>query len=346
MTQLCPGRSQFPITKRIDGAVVSAEAGLIMNCTVTFKTKATHQHFVIRFEELRLGCDDHLKLFDGDLDYGQASIKDFSCRNSLASTPVIKTTGTYLTLHYTSSDSSKSRHADGFKIILTSVSEASRWECPHDYGVCRNNLCISRSLYCDEINHCLDNSDEFNCSKTSSFADDLSLSSAVIIIMIIALIVFAIIVIVLIVLYCRRDKDYYSQYQHQLQRIGMPLHPSTSVMFANQYQYMPAASNLSPYISINQPQTTRMTHGYSTLPINLARQVAMDKQNSGNFMHPPQPGLNGPMVMMTPAISTQRLQGPLNLVQINSPFPQSPRYQLKQPPQQAYTLARHHHQPR
>lgn len=250
--------------------MTSTAADTDFNCTITFRTKSAQQHFVIRFEELKLGCDDHLVLFDGDLDYGQPSIKDFSCRDNMASVPVIKTTGTFLTIRFSSD--SVSKLGDGFRLVVTAVFDISVSDCPPEYAFCRSQLCISRALFCDGVNHCLDNSDEIGCSGPD---DAIELPYALGFFVILVLII-SIGVIVCIVLHCRRDNPY-AAYQHQLQRtFGVPLQTSNSVMFANQpqpqYQFFQPA-NMSPYVT---PQhhalIATLPRGYSTLPLNLVRQ--------------------------------------------------------------------------
>lgn len=270
ISHLCSPRSPFPITRRVEGATLtSTAADTDFNCTITFRTKSAQQHFVIRFEELKLGCDDHLVLFDGDLDYGQPSIKDFSCRDNMASVPIIKTTGTFLTMRFTSDALSKL--GDGFRLVVTAVFDISMSDCPPEYAFCRSQLCISRALFCDGVNHCLDNSDEVGCNGPD---DAIELPYALGFFVILVLLI-SIGVIVCIVLHCRRDNPY-AAYQHQLQRaFGVPLQTSNSVMFANQqpqYQFFQPA-NMSPYVT---PQhhalIATMPGGYSTLPLNLVRQ--------------------------------------------------------------------------
>lgn len=268
--------------------MLASVADTDVNCTIIFRTKSAQQHFVIRFEELRLGCDDHLKMFDGDLDYGQPSIKDFSCRDSLASVPIIKTTGTYLTMRY--STDGKSKPNDGFRLVVTAVFDVPLWDCPNDYTLCHNRLCIAKSLLCDDVNHCLDNSDETSCSSRngiggglggkssgdSFFSGELTLSNALGLLVVLVLVIFTCVIIFISAIYCRRE-SHYAQYQHHLQRaIGVPMQTSSSLMFtANQPQYhyfQPA--NFSPYVTPqHQAALTNATlsRGYSTLPLNLAR---------------------------------------------------------------------------
>lgn len=325
--QLCTGKSQFPITKRVEGALLSSSADLDVNCTITFRTKSAQQHFIIRFEELKLGCDDHLKMFDGDLDYGQPSIKDFSCRDNLASVPILKTTGTYLTIRF--STDSKSKQDDGFRLVMTAVFDTNKLECPHDYTVCHNFLCISRSLICDDVNHCLDNSDEIDCSSRSGggsfgligsssgnnllatnpsgslFATngDTSLSYAFVLLIVLAVI--AICVTICVSVLCCRRESHYAQYQHHLQRaIGVPLQTSSSLMFANhpqQYHYFQPA-NISPFITPQHQFQQQLQHqqqqlaaagatlprGYSTLPLNMPAAAAIRYQTTLQ-QHPQQP---------------------------------------------------------
>lgn len=233
-------------------------------------------------------------MFDGDLDYGQPSFMDFSCRDSLASVPVIKTTGTWLTMRFSSD--SKTKIGDGFRLVMTSVFDGPSWECPVDYALCNSNrLCISRSLFCDDINHCVDNSDEASCSSRpgmggssagSFFTGELTISNTLGFLLILVVAIFICVMLFLWTVYCRRESPY-AQYQHHLQRaIGVPLQTSSSLMFANhhqpQYHYFQPA-NLSPYIT---PQhhaaaiaTSTLPRGYSTLPLNLARPPTANHQS-------------------------------------------------------------------
>lgn len=290
MSQLCAGKSQIPSWKRIEGAVISSVADSDINCTITFSTKSAQQHFVLRFEELKLGCDDHLKIFDSDLNFGQQSIKDFSCRDNLASAPIMKTASSFLTIHF--STDSKTKLGDGFRLVVTAVLDVPRWDCPPDHTLCRNHLCISGSLFCDDVNHCIDNSDEASCSSKSGIAGsssnsifngDLTLSNALGLLVVLVLVIFTCVIIFISAVYCRRE-SHYAQYQHHLQRaIGVPLQSSSSLMFSNhqpQYHYFQPA-NLSPYITPQHHAAISGTlpRGYSTLPLNLVRQQTIQNPN-------------------------------------------------------------------
>lgn len=227
-----------------------------------------------------MSCNDHLILFDGDLDYGQPSIKDFSCRDNMASTPILKTTGTFLTMRYSSDGHGKL--ADGFRLVVTAAFDISVTDCPPEYVFCRSQLCVSRSLFCDGVNHCLDNSDEIGCNGP----DDIIDLNYVLYLFVALILAIAIGVFGCVVLHCRRDQSPYTQYQHHLQRaLGVPMQTSSSLMFPQQPQYQffqPA--NVSPYMTPHHLPAVGATgaqqqaamfatlpRGYSTLPLNLVR---------------------------------------------------------------------------
>lgn len=270
--------------------MVSTDQDVDMNCTITFRTKSAHQHFIIHFEDLNLGCDDHLILFDQDADYGQPSIHDYSCRDNMASVRALRTTGTFLTIRYITD--SINQHNDGFRIILTAVFDTP--DCPSEYAYCRDHYCISRSLFCDGIQHCLDKSDEMGCHSKDD-PNDLPYALGLLVVLVLAISLCVIVFIATI--YCRRESPY-SQYQHHLQRTFNPLQASSSIMFPNQpqatarYQFFQPAQ-MSPYVT---PQhhaliaaTATLPRGYSTLPLNFAGTAG--RQQAGPY---PQAILAGP----------------------------------------------------
>jgi PREDICTED: similar to CG6024-PA len=55
------------LSRQIDGAVIISSGEENMNCTLTFQTETVLQRFMLKFEELKLDCHDHLYLFDGDI---------------------------------------------------------------------------------------------------------------------------------------------------------------------------------------------------------------------------------------------------------------------------------------
>lgn len=258
----------------------------------------------------------------------------------------------------------KAKPGDGFKLVATAVFDSSMSDCPIDYAYCRNHLCISRSLFCDEIDHCMDGTDENNCLAggtaiggpgSSSFFGgggsgpgnsngELSLSNALGLLIVLVLIIFFCVIIFLSAIYCRRENSY-AQYQHHLQRaIGVPLQTSSSLMFANhhqpQYHYFQPA-NMSPYVT---PQhhavaTTTLPRGYSTLPLNLVRQAQVQGTPIANKS--PQHMVNNEYLMMTgltgPPTSTMQA-APTTQTSLYLPVSQSilatPLRQLQQAPTQ------------
>jgi len=233
--QLCSRASTIPVTRIVEGtSLVSTFSDTDINCAITFKTKNAHQHFIIHFEELKLGCDDHLMLFDQDSDYGQPPIHDYSCRDNMATVRDIRTSGTFLTLRYVGD--STSQPGDGFRIVLTAVFDTS--DCPSEYTYCRDHYCISRSLFCDGINHCLDKSDEIGCHGQED-SNDLPYALGLLVVLVI--VISACVIIFIATIYFRRDSPY-SYYQQQLQRgLDVPMQASTSTMFPNhhpQYQFV------------------------------------------------------------------------------------------------------------
>lgn len=192
----------------------------------------------------------------------------------MASAPVIRTTGTYLTIRLTLD--SISRKGDGFRLVVTAVFDSTISECPVDYTYCRNQLCISTSLFCDGVNHCVDNSDELvGCHIDKAGPDDLPLALGILVVLVV--VISACVIIFIAATHCRKDSTY-SQYQHHLQRtLGVPIQTSSSLMFTNQPQYhFFQPPNISPYVT---PQhhalATTLPRGYSTLPLNMARQTPL-----------------------------------------------------------------------
>lgn len=131
----------------------------------------------------------------------------------------------------------KAKMGDGFRLVITATFDTRFWECPNDYTSCRNDLCISRSLICDGVNHCIDNSDELSCNQPGSgggssgsiFASELSLSNALGLLVVLVLIIFACVIIFISAVYCRARESPYAQYQHHLQPINA-LHPAIGVL--------------------------------------------------------------------------------------------------------------------
>ena len=65
MDSLC--KMQFMpngIYQQIDGAVLTSKNERNLDCTVTFQTLSVLQRFMLRFDKLRIDCNDHLYIYD------------------------------------------------------------------------------------------------------------------------------------------------------------------------------------------------------------------------------------------------------------------------------------------
>ncbi|RWS12946.1 uncharacterized protein B4U79_06997, partial [Dinothrombium tinctorium] len=73
----------YPLSKQIDGAVITSNEEENLNCVLTFHTETVLQRFMLRFEKLALDCNDHLFIFDGDLAVGnyKVNISRFAFKN-------------------------------------------------------------------------------------------------------------------------------------------------------------------------------------------------------------------------------------------------------------------------
>lgn len=74
MSTLCMREKYTPLSKQIDGAVITSSRDENMNCTLTFQTELVSQRFMLRFDDLRLDCYDHLYVYDGDGFAGQSKV--------------------------------------------------------------------------------------------------------------------------------------------------------------------------------------------------------------------------------------------------------------------------------
>ena len=65
ISALCLRERVHPLSKKIDGAVITSKAENNLDCTITFQTDTILQKFMLRFEKLALDCNDHLYIYDG-----------------------------------------------------------------------------------------------------------------------------------------------------------------------------------------------------------------------------------------------------------------------------------------
>ncbi|KAG8196203.1 hypothetical protein JTE90_007930 [Oedothorax gibbosus] len=171
---LCLHETEQALYKRVEGgAVVTSESERNVRCVVTFQTDSILQRFMLRFEHLALDCDDHLFVFDGAHEYGNYKY-DLSCRSTRTEVGTIFTQGNYVTLKYITDN--KSLPGNGFRLIVTAVKRPNTGCTTFR---CLNDLCISKNLTCDGVNHCGDNSDETsqaNCADETATKQILGLN--------------------------------------------------------------------------------------------------------------------------------------------------------------------------
>ncbi|KAL1439776.1 hypothetical protein MTO96_009631 [Rhipicephalus appendiculatus] len=160
VSSLCfPGRHPS-LYRIIDGAVLTSEGEINLDCVVTFQTDSILKRFMLRFERLSLDCHDHLAIFDGAHAIGRSKA-NLSCGSSPSDVGDISTQGNFLTLRYNTDN--ESPQGSGFKLVITAYRNRFTDDMPdltcRDFQ-CNNTLCISSNLTCDGVNHCGDNSDE------------------------------------------------------------------------------------------------------------------------------------------------------------------------------------------
>lgn len=82
MDKLCEKPHSFLSTyKKIDGAEIISNNDRNLDCTLTFQTHSILQRFMLRFEVLKLDCNDHLYIYDNAHAAGIHKA-DISCRNT------------------------------------------------------------------------------------------------------------------------------------------------------------------------------------------------------------------------------------------------------------------------
>lgn len=165
ISSLCPGGRSAPTYKEVEGAVITSDDDSDVSCIVTFQTHSILQLFMLRFEHLTLGCEDHLFIFDGPHAIGNY-MADLSCRATVLDVGTVFTRSNFVTLRF--SKISSRPEGNGFKLIVTALKSPKLLRDNKDVKCrafeCRNTFCVSRSLICDGVNHCGDNSDEEICA--------------------------------------------------------------------------------------------------------------------------------------------------------------------------------------
>ncbi|KAL7032159.1 hypothetical protein ACKWTF_007241 [Chironomus riparius] len=154
--QLCErSHNNFLSTyRKIDGAEIISKNERNLDCTLTFQTHSILQRFMLRFEVLKLDCNDHLYIYDGAHSSGIHKA-DVSCRNTKQNLGTLFTRTNYITLKYVTDNWGSD---NSFKLIITAIKDGKH-SCK-DFRCVTKEFCISPDLLCDNVNHCEDGSDE------------------------------------------------------------------------------------------------------------------------------------------------------------------------------------------
>lgn len=121
--ELCERSHSFLATyRKIDGAELISNRERNLDCTLTFQTHSILQRFMLRFEVLKLDCNDHLYIFDGA--HAASSHKaDISCRNTKQSLGTLFTRTNYVTLKYVTDGWGTD---NSFKLVITAIKDGSK----------------------------------------------------------------------------------------------------------------------------------------------------------------------------------------------------------------------------
>ncbi|XP_040572664.1 uncharacterized protein loaf isoform X2 [Lepeophtheirus salmonis] len=168
------------IPRPIDGAVIESRNERDVDCVVTFQTESILERFMLRFEDLKIDCNDHLYIFDGAHAIGnhRAIISCDKTKDSVGHGGVIFTRTNFVTLKYVTD--SWGMDLNGFKLVITAFKDGKKTGCREGFS-CDDRLCINKDLVCDTVNHCGDGEDERSsqfCSRLSFlplFMDDTSM---------------------------------------------------------------------------------------------------------------------------------------------------------------------------
>lgn len=108
--------------RKIDGAELISKNERNLDCTLTFQTHSILQRFMLRFEVLKLDCNDHLYIFDGA--HAASSHKaDISCRNTKQTLGTLFTRTNYITLKYVTDGWGTD---NSFKLVITAIKDGSK----------------------------------------------------------------------------------------------------------------------------------------------------------------------------------------------------------------------------
>eukprot|EP00096_Caligus_rogercresseyi_P010635 TRINITY_DN3957_c0_g1_i1.p1 TRINITY_DN3957_c0_g1~~TRINITY_DN3957_c0_g1_i1.p1 ORF type:complete len:372 (+),score=43.20 TRINITY_DN3957_c0_g1_i1:127-1242(+) len=195
------------IPRPIDGAVIESRNERDVDCVVTFQTESILERFMLRFEDLKIDCNDHLYIFDGAHAIGnhRASITCDKTKDTVGHGGVIFTRTNFVTLKYVTD--SWGMDLNGFKLVITAFKDGKKTGCREGFS-CDDRLCINKDLVCDTVNHCGDGEDERSsqfCSRLSFLPPFMDVSSMVAIALAVVLLLLAGIVAIWIS-FCRKTR--------------------------------------------------------------------------------------------------------------------------------------------
>lgn len=123
--ELCERSHSFlPRYRKIEGAEVVSKNERNLECIVTFQTNSILQRFMLRFEVLKLDCNDHLYIFDGEhADSTSAHKADISCRNTKQTLGTLFTRTNFVTLKYVTDGWGTD---NSFKLVITAIKDGSK----------------------------------------------------------------------------------------------------------------------------------------------------------------------------------------------------------------------------
>jgi len=172
VSEICESNQQrnfmSNIPRTIDGVVVESTDERDVDCVITFQTESILEKFLLRFDRLKIDCNDHLYIYDGAHDTGtpRAHITCDSIPNKVGNNGFIITRTNFVTLKY-KTDSWGLGNV-GFTLVITAFKNAKQSGCREGYQ-CDSYFCISQDLVCDGVKHCGHGQDEDvgnNCAGT------------------------------------------------------------------------------------------------------------------------------------------------------------------------------------
>ena len=178
MHQICQesreGNFLSNVPRTVDGVVLKSHDERDEDCVITFQTESVIEKFLLKFEDLRMDCNDHLYIYDGAHVAGhwrvrfctqdqyfiallQAHISCDSRPSSVGSQGFIITRSNFVTLRY-HTDSWGSQN-NGFTLVITAFKNSRTFGCSSGFS-CDSQICISNDLKCDGVHHCGHGQDE------------------------------------------------------------------------------------------------------------------------------------------------------------------------------------------